>query len=182
MLRYWELPHKRPAGNIAESEHDGETSMTKPSGYDPKSLPESNSTSYPEPFRAGVVKRWTRRLGDHAGLENFGVNLTRIEPGGMSSHRHWHLKQDEFVYVLEGEAALVTDAGEEVLKPGMCAAFPAGTKNGHHFLNRSRTDLLLLVVGDRTPNEEAGYPDIDLHLTTDAAGKFRFTHKDGTPY
>lgn len=156
--------------------------MTKPSGFDPLSLPESNSTGYPEPYRAAALKRWNRRLGDHAGLRNFGVNLTRLEPGGQSSHRHWHKRQDEFIYVLEGETVLVTDAGEEVLKPGMCAGFPAGSKNGHHFLNRTQRDVLLLVVGDRTPNEEAGYPDIDLHGVTDAAGKFRFLHKDGTPY
>ena len=144
-------------------------------------LPISNATSYPEPFRDGVLKRWYRRLGDHAGLKNFGVNLARIAPGGISSQRHWHLKQDEFVYVLEGETVMVTDAGEEVLKPGMCAGFPAGTRNAHHFLNRTSRDVLLLVVGDRTPGEEAGYPDIDLHGVT-VDGKFRFLHRDGTPY
>jgi uncharacterized cupin superfamily protein len=156
--------------------------MTKPSGFDPLSLPESNSTSYPEPYRAGHDRRWSRRLGDHAGLRNFGVNITRIEPGGQSSHRHWHTRQDELVYVLEGEAVLVTDAGEEVLRAGMCAGFPAGARNGHHFLNRSSRDVLLLVVGDRTPDDEVDYPDIDMRAKSDAEGRYRFTRKDGTPF
>jgi len=156
--------------------------MTKPSGFDPKSLPESNSTSYPEPFRDGGSNRWYRRVGDHAGLKNFGVNLTRIVPGGMSSQRHWHTKEDEFVYVLEGEVVLVTDAGEEILKPGMCAGFPAGAANGHHFRNRTSKDVLLLVVGDRVHSDECHYPDIDLYIGPGADGKHRFTRKDGTPY
>ncbi len=156
--------------------------MAKPSGFDPLSLPESNSTSYPEPYRDGNLQRWYRRLGDHAGLRNFGVNLTRIVPGGQSSHRHWHMRQDEFVYVLEGRATLVTDAGEEVLEAGMCAGFPAGSRNGHHFLNRSPADVLLLVVGDRSSGEEVGYPDIDMHGRTGEDGRFRFVRKDGTPY
>ncbi|MBM3535659.1 MAG: cupin domain-containing protein [Alphaproteobacteria bacterium] len=155
--------------------------MAKPAGFDPKSLPESNSTSYPEPYRTPVMKRWYRRLAPSTGLTRFGVNLTRIEPGGMSSQRHWHAKEDEFIYVLEGETVLVTDAGEEVLRQGMCACFPAGTKNAHHFLNRSKADVLLLVVGDNAPDEEVGYPDIDLHGRT-IDGKFRFLHRDGTPY
>lgn len=156
--------------------------MTKPSGFDPKSLPESNSTSYPEPFRAGNTRRWYRRLAAHAGITHYGVNLVRIEPGGMSSQRHWHMKEDEFVYVLDGETVLVTDAGEQVLTPGMCAGFPAGVRNGHHFLNRTSRDVLLLVVGDNAPDEEVGYPDIDMHGSTGADGRFRFTRKDGTPY
>jgi uncharacterized cupin superfamily protein len=160
----------------------GNRSMTKPSGFDPLSLPESNATRYPEPYRSTAKKRWNRRLGDHSGLKNFGVNITRIEPGGQSSQRHWHLLEDEFVYVLEGEAVLVTDAGEEVLAAGMCAGFPAGAENGHHFLNRSDRDVLLLVVGDRKPGEEAFYPDIDMHGGDGPDGRFIFTRKDGTPY
>lgn len=156
--------------------------MTKPSGFDPKSLPESNSTSYPEPFKDGGRNRWYRRVGDQAGLKNFGVNLTRIVPGGMSSQRHWHTKEDEFVYVIEGEVVLMTEAGEELLKPGMCAGFPAGAANGHHFLNRSTKDVLLLVVGDRHDKDECHYPDIDLFIGPGADGKHRFTRKDGTPY
>ncbi len=155
---------------------------TKTSGFDPKSLPESNSTSYPKPFRDGGRNRWNRRVGTHAGLRNFGVILTRIVPGGMSSQRHWHTREDEFVYVLEGKATLVTDAGEEILTPGMCAGFRAGAANGHHFLNRTKKDVLLLVVGDRDKADEAHYPDIDLHYGPGADGKYRFARKDGTPY
>ncbi len=152
----------------------------KARGFDPLSLPESNATSYPEPYRADNQQRWNRRLGNHAGLANFGVNLTRIIPGGQSSHRHWHTKQDEFVYVLEGEVVLETDAGEELLTPGMCAGFPAGHANGHRFVNRGERDVLLLVIGDRTPGDEVAYPDIDLHGRMGEDGKYRFTRKDGT--
>src|SRR5215469_3720961 len=98
--------------------------MPKPKAFDPLALPESNATSYPEPYRAENQRRWNRRLGDHAGLKNFGVNLTRIVPGGQSSSRHWHSRQDEFVYVLSGEVVLETDGGEEILRPGMCAGYP----------------------------------------------------------
>jgi uncharacterized cupin superfamily protein len=100
-------------------------------------LPESNSSGYPAPFRDGQRKRWNRRLGDHGGLKNYGVNFVRVEPGGQSSARHSHTKQDEFVYIIEGEFVLVTDAGRETVGPGTCIAFPAGTGDGHHFLNAS---------------------------------------------
>lgn len=154
---------------------------TKPQSFDPLSLPESNATNYPEPYRAENQRRWNRRLGDHAGLKNFGVNITRIVPGGQSSHRHWHSRQDEFVYVLSGEVILESDAGEERLSAGMCAGFPAGTRNGHRFLNRTSVDALLLVVGDRTSGDEVGYPDIDMHGHPRPEGGYRFTRKDGAP-
>jgi uncharacterized cupin superfamily protein len=154
--------------------------MTKPTSFDPLSVPESNATSYPEPYRAANQLRWNRRLGEHAGLKNFGVNLTRIVPGGQSSSRHWHLRQDEFVYVLSGEVVLEMDAGEETLRAGMCAGFPAGTRDGHRFVNRTNADALLLVVGDRTPDDEIGYPDIDMHGRAGPDRRFRFTRKDGT--
>ena len=156
--------------------------MTGKSGFDPLALPESNATSYPEPYRGANQGRWNRRLGDHAGLANYGVNLTRIVPGGQSSHRHAHSRQDEFVYVLQGTVALETDAGVEVLTAGMCAGFPAGTGNAHRFVNRSVDDVLLLVVGDRTGGDEISYPDIDMHGRLGDDGRFRFFHKDGTPY
>jgi uncharacterized cupin superfamily protein len=152
------------------------------SGFNPLELPESNATGYPEPYRTANGERWNRRLAVHAGLRNFGVNLTRIVPGGQSSCRHAHSRQDEFVYVLQGVAELETDAGVEVLRAGMCAGFPAGTGNAHRFVNRSEADVLLLVVGDRTALDEVSYPDVDMHGTLDADGKFRFSHKDGTPY
>jgi len=110
------------------------------------------------------------------------VNLTRIVPGGQSSYRHAHTRQDEFIYVLDGEVVLETNAGAQVLTSGMCAGFPAGTGDAHRFVNRSDADVLLLVVGDRTGDDEVTYPDIDLHAKLAADGKYAFTHKDGTPY
>jgi uncharacterized cupin superfamily protein len=156
--------------------------MVEKSGFDPLALPESNATSYPEPFRAMNQQRWNRRLGDHAGLRNFGVNLVRIVPGGQSSSRHAHTKQDEFIYVLSGTVELETDAGVETLSAGMCAGFPAGTGNAHRFVNRTGSDVMLLVAGDRTGGDEVRYPDIDLHGRLGEDGRFRFSHKDGTPY
>jgi len=156
--------------------------MAEKSGFDPLTLPESNATSYPEPYRAANQQRWNRRLGDHAKLTNFGVNLTRIVPGGQSSCRHAHTRQDEFIYVLRGEVELHTNAGVEMLSAGMCAGFAAGTGNAHRFVNRSAEDVVLLVVGDRTAADEATYPDIDTHGGMRPDGKYIFTHKDGTPY
>ena len=156
--------------------------MVDKSGFDPLTLPESNSTSYPAQYRSANEKRWYRRLGQHAGLTNFGVNLTRIVPGGQSSARHAHSKQDEFIWVLEGEVVLETNAGEEILRPGMCAGFPAGTGNAHRFVNRSSHDVLLLVIGDRTAGDEAIYPDIDLHARMKPEGGYIFTRKDGSAF
>jgi uncharacterized cupin superfamily protein len=154
----------------------------QPPAFDPNDVPESNATSYPKPLRAVNLHRYNRRLGDHAGLQNYGVVMTRIVPGGQSSHRHAHSRQDEFIYVLEGEVTLDTDAGQQILQAGMCAGFPAGTGDGHRFVNHSSGDTVLLVVGDRTSNDEVSYPDIDLHLQPLADGTRRFTRKDGTPY
>lgn len=148
-------------------------------GFHASDLPESNATSYPQRYRAENLHRWNRRLGEHAGLTNFGVNLTRIEPGGQSSSRHWHSRQDEFVYVLSGEVVLETDAGEQSLIAGMCAGFPCGTGNGHRFLNRGSEDVLLLVVGDRTQGDEVGYPDLDMHAHLEPDGRYRFVDKTG---
>ncbi|MCK6450562.1 MAG: cupin domain-containing protein [Alphaproteobacteria bacterium] len=158
--------------------------MDKPQlpAFDPRDVAESNATGYPEPFRAENQRRWNRRLGDHAGLRNFGVNLTRIVPGGQSSHRHGHTRQDEFIYVLEGEVVLESRGGAQTLRAGMCAGFAAGDGDAHRFVNRSPADAVLLVVGDRTPGDEIHYPDIDMHARMGADGKYRFTRKDGTPY
>ena len=154
---------------------------SEPGGFDPLGLSESNDTSYPEPYRADNQRRWNRRLGDHAGLTNFGVNITRIAPGGQSSARHWHSRQDEFVYVLQGEVVLETDTGEERLGVGMCAGFPAGARDGHQFVNRAGADALLLVIGDRTAGDEIGYSDIDMHGRLGPDGRYRFTRKNGDP-
>jgi uncharacterized cupin superfamily protein len=150
--------------------------------FRPADLAESNASSYPEPFREGQRKRYTRRLGDHAGLKNYGVNLVRVLPDGQSSARHAHSKQDEFVYVVEGEFVLVTDAGRETVGPGTCIGFPAGTGDGHHFLNLTQKDAIFLVIGDRTAGDEVTYPDIDLELKTGPDGVRGFRRKDGTPY
>ena len=150
--------------------------------FDPAEVPESNATSYPEPLRAANQNRYNRRLGNHAGLENFGVNLTRIVPGGQSSYRHAHSTQDEFIYVLEGEVVMETNSGAQVLRPGMCAGFPAGTGDAHRFVNRSGADVVFLVVGDRSPDDEVIYPDVDMHGRLGSDGKYHFTRKDGTPY
>lgn len=138
-------------------------------------------SNYPEPFAARVAGRHKQQLGEVFGLSVFGVNRTRLEPGAQSALRHWHGKQDEFVYVLEGEAVLVTDEGETRLTPGMCAGFKAGVPNGHHIVNRSQQDFVYLEVGDRTPGGGATYPDDDLAIAL-VDGKMKFTHKDGAPY
>jgi uncharacterized cupin superfamily protein len=153
-----------------------------PPAFDPADVAESNATGYPEPYRAENQKRYNRRLGQHAELKNFGVNITRIIPGGQSSHRHAHTKQDEFIYVLSGEVVLETNTGAQTLGPGMCAGFPAGTGDAHRFVNHSASDVLLLVVGDKSPNDEATYPDIDMHAKLGADGKYSFTRKDGSAF
>jgi uncharacterized cupin superfamily protein len=113
-----------------------------------------------------------------AGLTQFGVNLQRLPPGAWSSQRHWHSAEDEFVWIVEGEAVLVTDEGEEILRAGDCAGFKAGVANGHHLRNRSDADVLLLAIGSRNDDDVASYPDIDLRWS-EATGD---VHKDGTPY
>jgi len=158
--------------------------MAKPTrpAFDPLDVAESNFTTYPEAFRADNSRRWNRRLAEHAGLKNFGVNLTRLVPGAQSSARHAHASQDEFIWVVSGEVVLETDEGAQTLQAGMCAGFPAGSGNAHRFVNRSPSDALLLVVGDKTTPEEITYPDIDLHGRTNAEGRLVFSRKDGTPY
>jgi len=158
--------------------------MAKPNppAFDPLDVPESNQSRYPEQYRAAHLLRHNRRLGDHAGLKNFGVNLTRIAPGGRSSQRHAHSRQDEFIYVLDGEATLETNTGPQILRPGMCVGFPAGSAEAHCFVNNSSSDVLLLVIGDRTAGDQVAYPDIDLHGAPGPDGTLRFARKDGTPY
>jgi uncharacterized cupin superfamily protein len=144
--------------------------------------PRARSTGYPEPFAARVKGRDKRPLGDLFGLQNFGVNLTRLAPGAHSSLRHAHTKQDEFVYILEGHPTLVTNAGETQLEPGMCAGFKAGSGDAHHLQNRTLADVLYLEIGDRTPGDGASYPDDDLQAVLGTDGKWRYLHKDGTAY
>ena len=148
---------------------------------DPADVAGRSSSSYPEPFRTLVTGRHKRALGDAVGLHNFGVNLVRLAPGAGSSQRHWHTHQDEFVFVLEGEITLVTDAGVQTLGRGMAAGFPAGKPDGHHLVNRSAADAVYLEIGDRSPGDTAEYPDVDLALRL-VEGKLVFTHKNGEPY
>jgi uncharacterized cupin superfamily protein len=156
-------------------------SKLKAPAFDPKDLPEQSSTGYPEPYKSRVAGRHRRRLGDTAGLKNFGVNLTRLDPGAESSMRHWHAKQDEFIYVLEGEVTLVTDAGRQKLSPGMAAGFPAGKTDGHQLVNETDRPVLYLEIGDRTPEDGATYSDVDMAARM-VDGKWVFTHKDGSPF
>jgi uncharacterized cupin superfamily protein len=143
--------------------------------------PQARKTNYPDPLAARVAGREKRRLGDAFGLRNFGVNLTRLKPGAWSALRHAHAKQDELVYILEGEPVLITDAGETPLKPGDCAGFKCGTGDAHHLVNRGKGDVVYLEIGDRTPGDRVVYPDDDLEAAF-RDGEFSFRHKDGSPY
>jgi len=138
-------------------------------------------SNYPEPFASRMAGRQKHPLGDVFGLTNFGVNLTRLAPGAMSALRHAHSRQDEFVYVLQGKPTLHTDEGATLLEPGTCAGFKAGTGNGHHLVNESADEVVYLEIGDRTAGDNASYPDDDL-MAVSANGKWRFAHKDGSPY
>jgi uncharacterized cupin superfamily protein len=157
--------------------------MTKPDppALDPAQVPEQSTTGYPEPYKSRVAGRHKRRLGDATGLKTFGVNLTRLDPGAESSMRHWHSKQDEFIYVLEGEVTLVTDAGRQKLTSGMAAGFPAGNADGHQLVNETRKPVLYLEIGDRTPGDGATYADVDMAARV-VDGKWVFTRKDGSPF
>jgi uncharacterized cupin superfamily protein len=143
--------------------------------------PRTKPSNYPEPFFSRMARREKRQLGDPFGLTNFGVNLTRLEPGGESALLHRHSRQDEFVYILEGTPTLVTDAGETTLSPGMCAGFPAGGI-AHQLVNRTDAPVLYLEIGDRTPGDEGSYPADDLAAVLGPDGRWIFARKDGTPY
>ena len=144
--------------------------------------PRTKPSVYPEPFASRMAGREKRQLGDFFGLSTFGVNLTRLLPGGVSALRHAHARQDEFIYILEGHPTLVTDEGETTLAPGICVGFKAGTGNAHQLINRSDAEVLYLEVGDRKPGDSAIYPDDDLVAVSSSDGKWQFRHKDGTSY
>jgi len=143
--------------------------------------PRTKASSYPEPFASQMAGRRKQPLGDMFGLSNFGVNLTRLAPGAASALRHAHTKQDEFVYILQGRPTLHTDEGRAGLSPGMCAGFNAGTGDGHRLINETTEEVVYLEVGDRTPGDEGSYPDDDLKAMM-IEGKWKFVHKDGSPY
>lgn len=149
---------------------------------DPSTLTPRTSSGYPEPFRSRVLPREKRALGEALGLTAFGVNLTTLAPGKESSMRHHHTREEEFVYVLEGELVLRTDAGEQVLRAGMCAGFPPGTGDAHQLVNRSGAPARYLEVGSRDPADEAAYPDVDLTYRKGPDGRAVYAHKDGAPY
>lgn len=144
--------------------------------------PRARQTGYPAHMAVKVAARIKQPLGDLFWLINFGVNRTTLGPGAYSALRHAHAKQDEFVYVLEGEPTLITNAGEAQLTPGMCVGFKAGTGDAHHLHNRTGKDVVILEVGDRTPGDSATYPDDDVVAVMGDDGKWKYTRKDGTPY
>ena len=150
---------------------------------DPTKAPQGSGSRYPAPFDQPCKARSWLRLGEAAGLTQFGVNLVRLPSGTWSSQRHWHSHEDELVYVLEGEVVLVTDAGGETLRTGESAGFKADVRDGHHLQNRSTSDAVLLVVGSRSDADHGEYPDIDMMFTGNRyAGKGGYCRKDGTPY
>jgi uncharacterized cupin superfamily protein len=137
-------------------------------------------SGYPPPYDQIVAGRSRKRLGNAAGLDQFGVNLTTLKPGASSALRHWHELEDEFVFLIEGELALIENEGETLLRPGDAAGFKAGGANGHHLVNRSDRDAVYLEIGSRRAGEVAHYSDVDLAVVKTEAG-FRYTRKDGSP-
>ena len=148
----------------------------------PAGVPPRTGSGYPEPFRSRVLPREKRALGDALGLTRVGVNLTTLLPGLESSMRHHHSHEDELVFVLEGEVVLRTDEGEQVLTPGTCAGFPAGTRDGHQLVNRSARPARYLEISNRDPSDTAEYPDEDLGYLQGTDGTPIFTRKGGSPY
>jgi uncharacterized cupin superfamily protein len=151
------------------------------SALDPRDLPPRTDSGYPEPFRSRVLPREKRALGDALGLTRIGINLTTLSPGRESSMRHWHTHEEEFIYVLEGEVVLRTDAGEQTLSAGMCAGFKAGSRDGHQFVNRSDRPAVYLEMSNRDDADECFYPDVDM-LWNPPGQRGKFTRRDGTPY
>jgi len=146
---------------------------------DLKEVPVAVGSGYPAPFDRPCAARSRQRLGLVAGLTDFGVNLLRLPPGAWSSQRHWHALEDEFLFVIEGEVVLVTDAGEEILRTRDCAGFKAGIQDGHHLQNRSTADAVILEIGARKPEDTGEYSDIDMRFSRAEEG---YVRKDGTPY
>lgn len=143
--------------------------------------PQQRSTGYPEPFAGRVFGRKKKKLGDYFGLKNFGVNLTTLPPGTESALMHRHSVQDEFVYILEGTPTLVTESGDTLLEPGMCAGFPAAG-HAHHLVNKSNEDVTYIEVGDRLPGDEGSYPNDDLKAELSRTGQWVFSRKNGVVY
>ena len=143
--------------------------------------PSVKASNYREPYASQMAKREKKRIGDFFGLKNFGVNLTRLAPGGRSALMHAHSKQDELIYVLKGEPTLVTESGARPLAPGMCAGFPAGGE-AHHLVNQTDKEVVYLEIGDRSAADEVNYPNDDLQTVMGQDGRWQFMRKDGTRY
>ncbi|WP_134681658.1 cupin domain-containing protein [Paracoccus ravus] len=143
--------------------------------------PVKRGSIYPEPYASQMAGRSSLRLGEMAGLTQFGVNLVMLEPGAVASLRHWHLREDEFAIVLSGALILIEDAGETPMGPGDCAAWKAGEANGHRFVNRTDAQASFLVIGSKDPDEVCTYSDVDLKLLL-TGGKPRFTYHDGSEW
>ena len=157
-------------------------SVSKPA-LDPQTVEVRSRSGYPEPYRARVMPRHKRQLGEALGLTHIGINLTTLPPGKESSMRHWHTHEDEFVYVVEGEVVLRTDAGEQRLTAGMCAGFAAGSRDGHQLINRSAQPAVYLEISNRHPDDAGHYSDPDVDLVWNAPhARGCFTRRDGTPY
>ena len=156
-------------------------SDSKPPAISPASVKPRRGSSYPPPFDAPCAAREKHALGDAFGLTDYGVNQVTLPPGTASSQRHWHSQEDEFVYILAGNPTLVTDSGRTLLRPGMCAGFPAGSGDGHHLLNETDDDVSYLEVGSRRLDDDVEYSDIDMRIVGRGRGD-GFLHKDGTPY
>ncbi|HEX4388306.1 MAG TPA: cupin domain-containing protein [Steroidobacteraceae bacterium] len=157
--------------------------MSQLPALQPESVAPHIGSLYPESYRSRVLPREVRRLGEALGLTRIGISLATLEPGKESSMRHWHTLEDEFVYVLEGEVLLRTGAGEQPLTAGMCAGFPAGSRDGHQLVNRGARTARYLVVSNRDPQDLAHYSDADVDLMWDAPGaRGRMARRDGTPY
>lgn len=153
----------------------------QPPALDPESLIPRTGCALPEPYRSQVLPRSKLGIGDALGLTQFGVNLTTLFPGKVSTLRHAHSREDEFIYVVEGEVTLHTDAGEQRLTRGMCAGFPGGSLDGHRLLNRGSQPARYLEVGSRIPEDSVSFVDDDLLLNRHADGSMSFTRKDGSP-
>jgi len=154
--------------------------LTKPA-LDPIACEPHTGTVYPEPYRSQVLPREKRRIGDALGLTKIGINRTTLPPGKVSSMRHWHTHEDEFVLVLEGEVVLCTDNGEQLLRAGDCAGFPAGSKEGHQLANRGTRPAVYLEVSNRDPADKAFYSDPSVDMAWDGSSR-RITRRDGTDY
>ena len=148
---------------------------------DPSDITPRTGSIYPSPYAEMMAGRSSLRLGEAGGLTQFGANLVILQPGALSSLRHWHRSEDEFVMITQGECVLVQDAGEVVMKVGDCAAFPAGNSDGHHFINRTDQEVRFLVVGTKAGAEVATYSDVDMQAHMEG-GRARFTYKDGSDW